>query len=303
MKREISFCVTIISLSLLLCTETFASDISYRPELKERMFSSEIIPYQYILEKAGHNVNDINDIKHVAAIDGNSIRMYAIIFLTQKIGTESISILKQAIDDVDPLTRCTAARLLGFLGDRSGLERMKKDMEELSQGGYDRISKESIANRPKGPITLNYKVLRLEAALNAAKVLAEFGDTSGFKLAADNAIVGKSKSHRSAAIEILSELARLDKSTLEQKGIFPEKVLLDVIEKESDSIQITSIILYAKNFMNSETGNKILEKIRQSSRFSPELRQRAKLAISELNKRVRKEIKLKENEFQDAVID
>jgi hypothetical protein len=299
MKREIRFNVfylIIISLCWIFCSDTFASDISYRPELKKGMFSSELNPYQYVLEKAGYDINDLNDVKRAALLDGEPIRECAIWFLAIKTDTESIPILKQALDDVNPSIHCLAARLLGFLGDKSGLEQMKKDMEELKQGGYDRISKESIANRPKGPITLGYKVLRLGAALNAAKVLAEFGDTSGFKLAAENAIESKFPDHKRTAIKTLTELARFDKDTLEAKGAFPEKVLLDVLEKESDSMMINSMIVDAQSFMNPETANKILEKISQSERFSSELRQKADQGINALKKRVERENKLKGNE-------
>jgi hypothetical protein len=300
MKREIRFNVLyliIISLCWIFCSDTFASDISYRPELQKGMlFSQEDYNRnQALLRLAGYDVNDINDIKRAANRDGELTRWYAIWFIAQKMGVDSIPILRKSLSDSNPTNRCMAARLLGFLGDNSGLERMRIDMNELSHGGFEKVSKESVANRPqKGPVTLSYKSFRISYALDAAKVLAEFGDTSGFKLAAENAIESKFSGHRHTAIKTLTELARFDKDTLETKGVFPEIVLLDVIEKEDDPKLIDSIIFDVKNFVNPETGNKILEKIRQSSHFSPELREQARRGINELKKRVEPENKLKE---------
>jgi hypothetical protein len=62
--------------------------------------------------------------------------------------------LKKALEDPYPSIRCTAARLLGFFGDNSGLERMRADLKEFSQGGADSLTMESIVNRPKGPLSL-----------------------------------------------------------------------------------------------------------------------------------------------------
>jgi len=71
-----------------------------------------------------------------------------------------------------------------------------------------------------------------------------------------------------------------------------------VLEKENDSFIINNIIVDAQSFMIPETGNKILEKISQSERFSSEQRQKAKKGIQEIKKRIEIENKIKENEKQ-----
>jgi len=298
LKRWINQYCFIILLGWIFCSEAVAT-FSFDAKEWTLYSQEEYSKNQALLRLAGFDVNDVNDIIRAAKIEDELTGWYAIWFLAQKTGIESIPSLKEALNHPNPNNRCMAARLLGYLGDNSGLETMKKDMEELSQGGYEKISKESIANHhPTGPIAINYKSSRLHYALEAAKVLSEFGDTSGYELALKNAIGSKFSGHRQTAIEVLSELARLDKNVLEEKGIFPEKVLLSVLEKENDSFIINNIIVDAQSFMIPETGNKILEKISQSERFSSEQRQKAKKGIQEIKKRIEIENKIKENEKQ-----
>ena len=72
---------------------------------------------------------------------------------------------------------------------------------------------------------------RLGFALSAAKVLAEFGDSSVYELALEQALKGKMAKKRLDSIIILTELGRtIDGATLKAKGINLEDVLIVIAE-------------------------------------------------------------------------
>jgi hypothetical protein len=84
---------------------------------------------------------------------------------------------------------------------------------------------------PKGSV-LQWKEGRLQDALAAAEVLAEFGDSSGYELAVQAGLQSEHAAVRTTAIVVLADLCMIDKSTLRAKGYDPEGVLLKVAESE-----------------------------------------------------------------------
>jgi hypothetical protein len=118
--------------------------------------------------------------------------------------------LKKSLQDANPRVRWSAAHLLSTLGDTSGIEQMKKDLETFSSG--------------KG---------NLEHALEVAKTLATLGDSSGYALAADLAVRGTTHGQRWRAAVALAHLANIDKASLKTSGMNPVAVLETIAAEET----------------------------------------------------------------------
>ena len=287
MKREISFYLIIISISWIFCSGTFGfGSIDNFDSIKRYLPPEAIMVNKDIIQSSGFDPNNIEDIK-LAAMEDNEyvtkgdsyiLREAAISLLVYKARKESIPVLKTSLNDSHPYIRYTATRFLIMLGDKSGLEIMRKDLKELTKDDeeYEKIYNESYGKKKAMLKSFRTKNRRLLFALEAALVLAENGDMSGYKLAAQKAIEDKNILRRRTAIRVLMALTFINKETLEKKGVFPEVIILDVAKKETDSFIIHHLIGYA-------------QKISQSERFSDELREKAEKAIEELSKRIEKE--------------
>ncbi|MBC8869279.1 MAG: alpha/beta fold hydrolase [Planctomycetes bacterium] len=129
--------------------------------------------------------------------------------LAERKGEEAIPVLKRALQDADPKVRWAAADMLGTLGEQSGLEPMKKDLDTFSSDEED-----------------------LELALEVAKVLAEMGDTSGYDLAADLAANGATHGQRWRAAVVLAHISNTDKAMLKAAGMDPIAVLKTMAAEE-----------------------------------------------------------------------
>ena len=173
--------------------------------------------------------------------------------LAERKGPEAIPTLRKSLQDADPKVRWSAAHLLGTLGETSGVDQMKTDLETFSSDESD-----------------------LEHALEVAKVLAELGDCSGYELAANLAVNGATHGQRWRAGVALAHLANIDKATLKAKGMDPvsrlkimaveEKhegvffVLIDQVHKilkdRSDMIAIFAVAKESKHHKEPPPGNK-----------------------------------------------
>ena len=130
--------------------------------------------------------------------------------LAEPKGAEAIPTLRKSLQDANPRIRWSAAHLLSTLGDTSGIDQMKKDLETFSSG--------------KG---------NLEHALEVAKTLATLGDSSGYRLAADLAIRGIAHGQRWRAAVALAQLANIDKASLKASGMDPVAVLKTIAAEET----------------------------------------------------------------------
>jgi hypothetical protein len=137
---------------------------------------------------------------------------------------------------------------------------------------------------------------RTGLALYSARVLAEFGDSSGFELAAKTAIESQFASHRDDAIRALAELTKIDKSQLEKRGVFPEQILLDIAEIEKDSHTIDVLFTNALSVMSSDSGIKVLRKMQDSPYLSEIQKRMAKSGIEQIMKRLEEEKQFKAEE-------
>jgi hypothetical protein len=224
-----------------------------------------IISAERGLRAKGYDVNDIGRLKLAAGDPEGYVRRDALMVLTHKHGREAIPTLAQALNDPWSPVRCTAARMLGVLGDYTGLERMRKDMVECSRPQHEGDSaNEKPPEKPvKGPV-LRWKEGRPYDALEAAQVLAEFGDTSGCELAAHNALQSTYAAVRSFAVVVLADLSRIDEATLQGKGCDPEAVLLKVAESETDPTVLGMVADCATSKMKLESQVRLLEAIERS---------------------------------------
>jgi len=173
--------------------------------------------------------------------------------LAERKGAEAIPTLRESLQDANPRVRWSAAHLLSTLGDNSGIDQMKIDLETFSSDKRN-----------------------LEHALEVAKTLATLGDSSGYALVSDLAIRGAAHGQRWRAAVALAHLANIDKDTLKAKGMDPvsrlkiiaaeEKhegvffVLVDQVHKilkdRSDMIAIFAIAKESKHHQEPPLGNK-----------------------------------------------
>ena len=173
--------------------------------------------------------------------------------LAERKGAEAIPTLRGSLQNANPRVRWSAAHLLSTLGDTSGIDQMKKDLETFSSDKRN-----------------------LEHALEVAKTLATLGDSSGYALAADLALRGTTHGQRWRAGVALAHLANTDKATLKAKGMDPvsrlkimaveEKhegvffVLIDQVHKilkdRSDMIAIFAVAKESKHHKEPPPDNK-----------------------------------------------
>ena len=130
--------------------------------------------------------------------------------LAERKGPEAMPTLRKSLQDADQKIRWSAAHLLGTLGDTSGIDQMKKDLETFSSG--------------KG---------NLEHALEVAKPLATLGDSSGYALVSDLAIRGTTHGQRWRAAVAMAHLANIDKASLNASGMDPVAVLKTIAAEET----------------------------------------------------------------------
>jgi len=290
-NRSMYFVVFCLLVCWIVSNNCRATDTSYRPSLKSWMFSPiEIRHYKGTLRAKGYDVNSVEEIKRATKDDKSIVRINALLLLSHRIERESIPTLKNALNDSRPIVRCTAARLLGIFGDRSGLDTMRKDMLEFTKEDWekDQAEKDPKTSQKDIPLSLRMKGGRLLHALQAAQVLAEFGDVSGYELAAKSAMDGE-PAHKSAAIAILSEIGRLDKSTLKDKGCDPEAIFISVAEKETDHKILECLFACVLTNMRPEPTIRILEKVQNSPHLTDKQRQRVKSGLKSTKERLEQE--------------
>jgi hypothetical protein len=129
--------------------------------------------------------------------------------LAERKGKDAIPALKKSLDDAAPQVRWAAADMLGSLQDNSGLERMRTDLATFAADAE-----------------------RQEHALEVARVLAERGDLSGYKLAADRAINGTTPGQRWRAAIVLAHLANIDEPILKAANMDPVAMLKTIAAQE-----------------------------------------------------------------------
>jgi hypothetical protein len=159
--------------------------------------------------------------------------------------------------------------MLGVLGNNSGLDRMRKDMVELASPEQKEGPSESQdRNGQAKRLIPQSKEQRLYDALEAAEVLADFGDSSGYDLAAQVALQDARGPGRLVAIVVLAKIRKIGEATLKAKGYDPEAVLLKVVESEPAPIVLRTVAECAMSHMKPESQIHLLEAVERSPRAS-----------------------------------
>jgi hypothetical protein len=253
----------------------------------------ELGSYKATLRKNGYDVNDVNDIILATTNTKPLVRIKARALLAHKIGPEAIPVIKPGLDESHPYQRISTARLLGILGDKSGLERLRKDLAELKKDNQEKNKDgmDSQKNQRNEHISM---WMRKFCELEAARVLAEFGDTSVFDLAAEAALKSKSSMRRIQGISTLAELGRIDKAELQAKGCDPKPIFLAIAESETNEFVLTSLKNCVQTTMKPGPVVRILEKLKDSPYLSEKERRLTERGIRHHKKRIEKEKKKSE---------
>jgi hypothetical protein len=230
---------------------------------------------------------------------GPACRYHALKILTEQMGADAAPILKDSLyNDEMLLIRITAARLLGTLGDQSGLVVMQQDFskvfpepndvtpilpvaaDEPEKGkSWDErlVSPDtlSLVNDPDVVVSLETilrwkKATRRERydALQIAEVLAELGDSQVYELAVMMCFIdpydqeGKvdlaQASRRTRAVNILADISKKPDAELKSKGMYPIAVLSNLAEVEVRGTVFREILFRARQ-MKYEHKKEILE--------------------------------------------
>jgi hypothetical protein len=302
-------------LYFVLCAITFAYGVPVNIDVNE-IPTYELGPKYYLINPdainrhietlSKYNINDINDLKRAAISGEFPDRVSAYHILTLNFGSKAIPILQGCLDKTDNAynsERTRIARYLALLGDKSGLERLRKEITALTN--YDKETnsqtiKSDSNKKETPPLGIKTKEARIARCLEYAHVLAEFGDSFGYELAV-KATSDKSSSKKVHAANILTNLSRLDKAEQKARGIDPEAALLsmlDNIESESDIYRLNGLILAeVLNNMRPESQVNFFDKCRKMSYLSDSDKQKYDRRVQRLQKQIEleKQAKAQEN--------
>ncbi len=238
------------------------------------------------LQARGYPTETTEQIIEATQSESYFVRFIALELLTERIRKEAIPTLKKALNDPKPRVRWTAAHLLGTLGDKSGLEQMRRDLTQLTNKGAPvpadpSLTEEQNKERDR---KRNYHLLD---AINVANVLAELEDYSGYALAARMAIEGPLEWQRWRAVIVLVEIAKADKAKLQKDGLDPVFVLKAVAGSEKvDGIShvLTNVV---EKELDDDTAIEILEIAKNSTKLSEGARRVAQIQLDKVKARKR----------------
>lgn len=235
------------------------------------------------LQEKGYSTDTPEQIIEAAKSEGFFVRRIALELLTQRIKEKAIPTLKEAVNDPIIEVRVCAAHWLGTLGDKSGLERMKKDLKELAPNNGAPIAPDPNEKDPRKIKDKEEKRnLRLYNALKVAKVLAELDDRQGYELAARMAIEGSWRWQRYEAIFTLIEIAKTNQATLRSERLNPVFVLCAVAESEKDENVIYSLANQVRENLNDDIAIQILEAAKKSPNLSEKCRRVVQMHIDKV---------------------
>jgi hypothetical protein len=238
------------------------------------------------LRAEGYSTDTPEQIIEATKSESYYFRYIALELLTQRTGEKAIPTLKEALNDPRVEVRWQAAHWLGTLGDKSGLEQMRKDLKEFAP--------DSGAPVPPDPNVVDpYEMKEREGkrndrlcdALEVARVLAELGDRRGFELATTMGLVGPWELQRYLAVWALVEMAKADKATLQAEGIDPILTLCVIAESEKN-IDVFEVLtnLVAKN-LDDDIAIRVLEIAKNSPNQSEEARRVAQINLDTVKDR------------------
>lgn len=233
-----------------------------------------------LLEHYGYSTDTPEQIIEATKSENYVVRLTALELLTQRTGEKAIPTLKEALNDARIEVRSRAAHWLGTLGDKSGLEQMRKDLKELApKNGAPLPPDPNVTDPNEIKKREGKRNLRLYNGLLAAKVLAELGDRSGYELAARMALEGSWRWQRYEAILTLIEIAKAGETALRAEGLDPVFILCAVAESEKDNHVIYLLTNQVRENLDDDAAIRILEIAKDSANLSEEARRVAQLHL------------------------
>jgi len=200
-----------------------------------------------ILQKHGYSTDTPEQVIVATKSESYSVRFMALELLTDYIAKDAIPVLKQFLNDPHITVRWHTAHLLGTLGDKSGLEQMQEDFEELAAKGTAPLPADPNMDPDMRERIENERRIALYDALEVAKVLAELGDRQGYRLATKAATKSTWEPHRDKAIYVLAEIAKADPNILSAEGKDPVSILCAMAESEKALIFSVKLITLLQN--------------------------------------------------------
>jgi hypothetical protein len=129
-------CLVVLGSWLSAFGKDGSSPSLYGPGPERWVFSQEALGFdQSMVRTKGYDVNSIESLSDAATDREPVIRAGALHLLARKARRQALPVLQKGLDDPWPSVRCAAARLMGVLGDQSGLDRMRKDWVDLTREG------------------------------------------------------------------------------------------------------------------------------------------------------------------------
>jgi hypothetical protein len=239
-----------------------------QPSADKLLFSlPEIVLYNEAqLRQKGYDPNDREAIKRAAADLRNAgVRNAAVRLLGARMGAEALPLVRPALDDPEQMVRCSAATLFATFGNQDGLARMRKDLAQSTPAKTAaQIDRAADMDEVQKSEAKRARVLQLEHALEAGKILSEFGDRSAYDLAVDIVQGDELPSARFQAIRILTDISNTEDATLKKENRDPDAVLLALAVAERDLFVLRIIRAHAQVLPRSESAMKILEALQKS---------------------------------------
>ena len=239
-----------------------------------------------LLQSKGYPADTPEQIIEATRSRSYFVRYIALKLLTQRTGEKTIPMLKEALNDTRMEVRWRAAHLLGTLDDKSGLERMRRDLKEFAPKNGEPVPPDPNAThaREKKQRERN-RNLRLGYAIHAAKVLAELGDRRGYELAVRMALNGPQTYHRVRAIPVLVEIAKTSKKVLVRENKDPEFILCAIAESEKDQ-RMFNVLTSSVERLGGDIAVRILERAIDSPHHSEKMRNLTKLRLQKVRAKI-----------------
>jgi len=273
------------------------------PELLQRVQQLisifELLRHREVSEKErtliiqGYSTDTPEHIIQAAKSESFMVRLIALEMLTEQSREKAIPTLKEALGDPEVEIRWRAAHWLGTLGDKSGLDQMRRDLKELApnDGAPEPLDPNMAQDSQAMKKRENERNNRLYYAIKVAKVLAELGDWRGYQLAARR-VLEQEYRHRYNAVPVLVEIAKTDEATLRSEGLSPISILCAMAESEKNEKVFKLLISLVATELRYDVAIRILEIAEHSQNQSQEARQEARQHIDA--------IKLKKEASEDS---
>jgi len=203
---------------------------------------------KHMLSDDGQPFDTPEDLKAALHSKRAPIREIAIKYFTQREGERFVPTLREYLSYEHVRVRYTAARLLNNFGDRSGLEQMRSDFQNLLLPGKS-------PEDPGDPGLMG--VARLQDALEIGGILANLEDERALPLAL-KALQHKLPAVRSPAVRAVGRIAR-DGET-RQEAVLALAALVNLAEREPERTVHGAIAAVALN-MEPRSAIKLFEAV------------------------------------------